>query len=302
MNTPTIAFRFIISLTALAAAFALLRLAGDPERLSRDPALRLLKIVVLPELAYAAFEALYLLFALANVSPPFPLAPLAECAQAALGLAYVRFTYRSWEVNGLSTSGYVPFPWFAAATVASMLIALARIPFPALLPRILILNKAINGSMALYAAACAVIARGKKKDFLPSTRGGFWVALFGLAYAPFVGLIDMSALPVGPFSPERPASLQLFPVRELATLFLFAIHTEPLYSRLFRDRAGCAAALSDRERQVADCIVRGMSNGEISETLNMSIPTAKTHARNIYRKTGVSSRGELALSAGIRRP
>ncbi|MGI6168806.1 MAG: response regulator transcription factor [Christensenellales bacterium] len=51
--------------------------------------------------------------------------------------------------------------------------------------------------------------------------------------------------------------------------------------------------LTNRERQVVDFIIRGISNQEISEKMFISINTVKIHVSNIFRKAGVRSRTEL---------
>ena len=51
--------------------------------------------------------------------------------------------------------------------------------------------------------------------------------------------------------------------------------------------------LSDREREVSDLVSRGLTNGEIGRSLDISEPTVKTHLRNIYSKTGVHDRAQL---------
>ena len=53
--------------------------------------------------------------------------------------------------------------------------------------------------------------------------------------------------------------------------------------------------LSDREREISDLISRGLSNGQIGKNLNISEPTVKTHLRNIYSKTGIHDRANLAI-------
>ncbi len=40
---------------------------------------------------------------------------------------------------------------------------------------------------------------------------------------------------------------------------------------------------------------QGSSNAQIALALQVSVETIRTHARNIYRKLGVTSRRELAL-------
>ena len=55
------------------------------------------------------------------------------------------------------------------------------------------------------------------------------------------------------------------------------------------------AALSPREREVAELIVRGCSNKEIASALFISVPTAKVHVRSILRKLAVRSRTQAAI-------
>jgi DNA-binding NarL/FixJ family response regulator len=57
--------------------------------------------------------------------------------------------------------------------------------------------------------------------------------------------------------------------------------------------------LTNREREVATCLERGLSNKEIAETLNISVHTVINHIRHILEKTGTSSRG--AAVAALKR-
>ncbi|MFA6505458.1 MAG: LuxR C-terminal-related transcriptional regulator [Treponemataceae bacterium] len=52
--------------------------------------------------------------------------------------------------------------------------------------------------------------------------------------------------------------------------------------------------LSDREKEVADQVVRGLHNSEIADNLYISEVTVKKHLQNIFRKTGVDNRAALA--------
>lgn len=52
-------------------------------------------------------------------------------------------------------------------------------------------------------------------------------------------------------------------------------------------------ALSPREAEVAELIIQGKSNKQIAEQLYISLPTVKTHIRNIFKKTGIENRFEL---------
>jgi DNA-binding NarL/FixJ family response regulator len=55
--------------------------------------------------------------------------------------------------------------------------------------------------------------------------------------------------------------------------------------------------LTSRERDVVGGIASGFTNREIAERLSISEQTVKHHLRNIFDKTGVSNRLELALFA-----
>ncbi|MFV0417876.1 MAG: response regulator transcription factor [Dysgonomonas sp.] len=57
--------------------------------------------------------------------------------------------------------------------------------------------------------------------------------------------------------------------------------------------------LSDREKEILICVVKGMSNKEIADHHNISIHTAITHRRNITRKLKVHSISGLTIYAII---
>ncbi len=56
-------------------------------------------------------------------------------------------------------------------------------------------------------------------------------------------------------------------------------------------------ALSDREKEVIVCVVKGMSNKEIAEQLYISVNTVMTHRRNISRKLQIHSPAGLTIYA-----
>jgi DNA-binding NarL/FixJ family response regulator len=56
-------------------------------------------------------------------------------------------------------------------------------------------------------------------------------------------------------------------------------------------------SLTQREREVWLAIARGLTNGEIAETLVVSEATVKTHVGNILAKTGVRDRVALVVLA-----
>lgn len=52
--------------------------------------------------------------------------------------------------------------------------------------------------------------------------------------------------------------------------------------------------LSPREREVLECIAKGLTNPEIARKLNVSDNTVRFHLKNIFSKLGVSNRTEAA--------
>lgn len=55
------------------------------------------------------------------------------------------------------------------------------------------------------------------------------------------------------------------------------------------------ATLTDREREVAEAVGRGLSNAEISAELFMGVPTVKTHVGRLFTKLGVDNRVQVAI-------
>lgn len=55
--------------------------------------------------------------------------------------------------------------------------------------------------------------------------------------------------------------------------------------------------LSDRERQIAYAVARGMKSRDIAQQLNISENTVKRHLQSIFGKTGARDRLELAVLA-----
>ena len=59
------------------------------------------------------------------------------------------------------------------------------------------------------------------------------------------------------------------------------------------ETAGEVVPLTPQERQVAQLVKKGMSNKDVAAQLFVSPRTVDFHLRNVFTKTGVSSRGEL---------
>lgn len=68
-------------------------------------------------------------------------------------------------------------------------------------------------------------------------------------------------------------------------------------SRLIGESRKSRYGLTDREIEVVSAVVAGFSNRDMAQRLKISEDTVKHHLSNIFDKTGVSSRLELALFA-----
>ncbi|WP_404789501.1 response regulator [Altericista sp. CCNU0014] len=67
---------------------------------------------------------------------------------------------------------------------------------------------------------------------------------------------------------------------------------EPEYEQLLNNYP-----LTEREREVLECIVSGCTNIEIAEKLYITVGTVKTHVRNILEKLCANDRTEAAVRA-----
>jgi predicted ATPase/DNA-binding CsgD family transcriptional regulator len=61
------------------------------------------------------------------------------------------------------------------------------------------------------------------------------------------------------------------------------------------DQAARTGRLSERERQVAELVARGLTNRQIGDTLLLSRRTVGTHLEHIFSKLGVQTRAEVAV-------
>ncbi len=72
-----------------------------------------------------------------------------------------------------------------------------------------------------------------------------------------------------------------------------------LNAMVSEDRTGTASMnrLSEREKQIAFLVARGLKNKAIAEELKISENTVKRHLQSIFNKTGARDRLELAVMA-----
>lgn len=76
--------------------------------------------------------------------------------------------------------------------------------------------------------------------------------------------------------------------KQITELSSVEIHTAP---------EGEQELLSDREIEVLKQIIKGFSNKEIADNLNISIHTVISHRKNISQKTGIKSQSGLTIYA-----
>jgi len=62
-----------------------------------------------------------------------------------------------------------------------------------------------------------------------------------------------------------------------------------------RPRGSSKPRISQRERQVLDCVMKSQSNKEISAELHISESTVKFHLARLFEKFGVRRRSDLIL-------
>jgi LuxR family transcriptional regulator, maltose regulon positive regulatory protein len=63
------------------------------------------------------------------------------------------------------------------------------------------------------------------------------------------------------------------------------------------DASSLVEPLSDREIEIVQLLAEGLSNPEIAQRLYISLPTVKSHTRNIYGKLGVHNRKDAVARA-----
>ncbi|WP_277988359.1 response regulator transcription factor [Nocardioides sp. S5] len=82
-----------------------------------------------------------------------------------------------------------------------------------------------------------------------------------------------------------------------AQLIAAVTRTDPVAEVHERTRSAQAAlaTLTDRERDVADAVARGLSNADIAAELYMGVPTVKTHVGRLFAKLGVENRVQVAI-------
>lgn len=126
----------------------------------------------------------------------------------------------------------------------------------------------------------------------PQLEGWFDVDAFRQCYKQDVKLVSLLCSMVD--------SSQLKGYEERVTLFDDMASLEKKITELLNiadEEEPDQDALSQREKEIVDCIVRGMTNKEIAEKLFISVHTVMTHRKNITRKLQIHSAAGLTIYA-----
>lgn len=86
---------------------------------------------------------------------------------------------------------------------------------------------------------------------------------------------------------------------EMTSKFVNGIRAKHL-SLMPEVRPETVKSLTERERQILDCLAQGASNREMANLLNMSESTVKAHLQRIMRRFDFSSRVQAAVFAAER--
>ncbi len=121
-------------------------------------------------------------------------------------------------------------------------------------------------------------------EVIPLALSGFTI---GVAHTVVPGPVNAEASRRGPSQGFGSAlSVQLGSLLGDILWAILGLNQVAATDAMPRDRYGLTA----RERDVLSLITRGHPDSQIAEALYISRDTAKTHARNILRKLGVSTR------------
>jgi DNA-binding NarL/FixJ family response regulator len=93
------------------------------------------------------------------------------------------------------------------------------------------------------------------------------------------------------------AAIRAVAIGELAFSEQLAQQVLSTMSAETKGTAHALARLSEREREIAEHVARGMKNKNIAQSLNISENTVKRHLQSIFTKTGARDRLELAVIA-----
>lgn len=151
-------------------------------------------------------------------------------------------------------------------------------------------------ALVIGSALIAALNLGHRARFLPGGGRRTSLTVFGAynsaLFAAVLSLLLAGWIQSGPQSVGQllanGALLALYNL--LPLLWLTYLAPVPVVPSGLHESLG----ISKREREVAECIVKGLTNQEIADRLFISLATVKDHNHKLFRKCGVRNRLELA--------
>ena len=114
-----------------------------------------------------------------------------------------------------------------------------------------------------------------------------------------VGAISLSASRPGRAMADLVAELE--PLADVLVARIDGLRIEAAVRALrSAERARPVEVLTVRERELLDCLEEGLRFKQAARRLGISEATAKTHARNLFRKLGATSRAEAVHAGRVR--
>jgi DNA-binding NarL/FixJ family response regulator len=114
-----------------------------------------------------------------------------------------------------------------------------------------------------------------------------------------VGAISLSASRRGEAMADFAAELE--PLVDVLVTRIDGLRIEAAVRALRSiERARSLEVLTAREQELLECLEKGLRFKQVAHRLGISHATAKTHARNLFRKLDATSRGEAVHAARVR--
>lgn len=98
--------------------------------------------------------------------------------------------------------------------------------------------------------------------------------------------LRLLVMPVHPDATENP----LFPAKAFAAVFIVDIESEV---HIDEHLLGQLLGLTSAETRTATAVAKGMSPAELARASNLSVHTARSQLKTVFRKTGTSSQSQL---------
>lgn len=192
---------------------------------------------------------------------------------------------KSFEKVFLVTGGAILIAYLATSATAWALHRDGMLQATITLFEVVVIGSAVFASVILW----------RQARLLPGGRRRTSLLVFGTYNSVLFGAV-LSLLLAGWMRPG-PQSISVL-LANGAFLALFNVFP-PLWLKYFAPLPVSprgmyeSLGISKREREVAECLVEGMTNQEIADRLFISLATVKDHNHKLFRKCGVRNRVEL---------